>query len=505
MNNGENKSVVIIGGGLGGLFTGAILAKEGLRVTILEKNATVGGGLQSFRRFGETFDTGMHVVGGMEPGGNIRRICEYLGIADEARLRPVDADCTDELHFLEDHQCYRLAKGKENFIQSLVCYFPDEEEELRTYVRDIFAIADSIDLFNLRPSEDYMTGLPANALMAASDFIAERIRDPRLRSILAYMNPLYGGIEGVTPAYIHAIISALYIHGASRFIGGTWHFAETLADYIRAHGGEVLTGEAVETLDIEDRMVKTVKTKKGHVFTADYVVSDVHPCTLLPMMNGKGFTKAFRTRLQEIPNTYSAFSVYLKMKPEAFPYINHSVYMMTRYADVWHFGDSRLPWPLGLLMMTPPVEDQGPWAHTVLLTVPMTFDAVRPWEDTVTGHRGADYLAWKENCTEKILQLVEQVYPHIRESIDAVNTASPLTIRDYYGCKGGTLSGFVKDCHNPALTNIPVVTKVHNLLLTGQNINLHGFCGVPLTAINTAEAILGRNTVIHHINACTKH
>ena len=44
-----NKTAIIIGGGLGGLFTGAILAKEGLRVTVLEKNATAGGGLQTFR------------------------------------------------------------------------------------------------------------------------------------------------------------------------------------------------------------------------------------------------------------------------------------------------------------------------------------------------------------------------------------------------------------------------------------------------------------------------
>ena len=90
--NDNNKSVVIIGAGLGGLFCGAILAKEGYDVTILEKNATIGGGLQSFRRFGETFDTGMHVVGGMRHGGNIWRICRYLGIVDRVRLLDVDDD-----------------------------------------------------------------------------------------------------------------------------------------------------------------------------------------------------------------------------------------------------------------------------------------------------------------------------------------------------------------------------------------------------------------------------
>lgn len=95
------NNVVIIGGGLGGLFCGAILAKEGLRVTVLEKNATIGGGLQTFTRFGEVFDTGMHVVGGLQPGGNIWRICRYLGIEDKIRVRDVDADCADSLYFAE--------------------------------------------------------------------------------------------------------------------------------------------------------------------------------------------------------------------------------------------------------------------------------------------------------------------------------------------------------------------------------------------------------------------
>ncbi len=49
------KTTVIIGGGLGGLFAGAILSREGFKVTVLEKNDTAGGGLQNFRRFGMKF------------------------------------------------------------------------------------------------------------------------------------------------------------------------------------------------------------------------------------------------------------------------------------------------------------------------------------------------------------------------------------------------------------------------------------------------------------------
>jgi all-trans-retinol 13,14-reductase len=50
------------------------------------------------------------------------------------------------------------------------------------------------------------------------------------------------------------------------------------------------------------------------------------------------------------------------------------------------------------------------------------------------------------------------------------------------------------------LSQLPIWTKVKNLLLTGQNINLHGICGVPLTAVNTVEALVGQNKLIEKIN-----
>ena len=82
MNN-TGKDIVVIGGGLGGLMTGALLAKEGFRVTVLEKNHIIGGGLQCFHRHGSIFETGMHILGGFMPGGTLHKICAYLGIIDQ--------------------------------------------------------------------------------------------------------------------------------------------------------------------------------------------------------------------------------------------------------------------------------------------------------------------------------------------------------------------------------------------------------------------------------------
>ncbi len=61
----EQYDVVIIGSGLGGLACGTILAKEGYKVCILEKNKQIGGNLQTYVRDRVIFDSGVHYVGGL--------------------------------------------------------------------------------------------------------------------------------------------------------------------------------------------------------------------------------------------------------------------------------------------------------------------------------------------------------------------------------------------------------------------------------------------------------
>ena len=500
------KTAVIIGAGLGGLFTGALLAKEGFKVTILEKNATIGGGLQTFQRFGEAFDTGMHIVGGLSPDGNIMKICKYLGIADKIQIRDVDDDCTDRLYFDEDKSVYDVAKGKEGFVESLAAYFPEERENLQRYVAAICELADQVDLFNLRHSNGVMNlfAHSKDFLMAATGFIAKYIQNKKLQYILAYMNPLYGGRADFTPAYIHAVISVLYLKGACRFVGGSSRFADLLADVVTAHGGTVSVNEKVTSIDVTDRKVEQIRTSKGNTYQADYYISAIHPCSMLKMVDEKAFPKSYRERLEIVPNAYSAFSLFIKLKPNSFPYINHSEFYMTKYEDVWDFGSTTKPWPLGFLFMTPPKTDQGEYASKVIVMAPMAFELAKEWENTTVGKRGKDYEAWKEKQTEALLDKVEDIHPGFRQCIDKINTASPLTIRDFYDVKDGSICGFSKDSNNIALSQLPVVTKVSNLYLTGQNITLHGFCGVPLTAITTCEAILGINHIIDKINECTE-
>ena len=497
----QNKSVAIIGGGLGGLFCGALLAKEGLRVTVIEKNTGIGGGLQSFQRFGITFDAGMHIVGGMNEGGSIYRICKYLGIIDRMSLLPVDDDCIDRLHFVEDGATYSIAKGMKGFVESLAVHFPGQRENLQQYVDAMFRLTQETDLFYLRPSRSNIFMHSEDFLLPVGEFIAKYITDSHLQSVLAYMNPLYAGKADTTPAYVHSIINVLYINGACRFVGGSQLFAEELKAYIEEHGGSVLTGDPAVKVISEERTIKELVTRSGRLVSADYFVSSVHPCSLLKLLDDSQiFPKAFRTRLEEIPNSYSAFTLYVKLKEDRVPYFNHTRYCVSRYDAIWHYSRYDAQWPRGVMYLTPPEKNQGTYSRKMIITSPMQWEAVERWKDTSLGHRTEDYQQWKQQCADRMLTLLEKAMPGIRDSIEAVNTASPLTIRDYYDVRNGSMYGYIKECGNIAKSQMNVVTKVSNLFFTGQNVNLHGFCGVPLTAISTCEAILGSNYLIDRLN-----
>lgn len=496
-----NKSAIIIGGGLGGLFTGAILAKEGLKVTIVEKNTTLGGGLQSFVRFGEIFDTGMHIIGGMRPGGSVRRILQYLGIFDQVKVLDVDDDCMDVLYFASDKKSFTLRAGREAFVEGLSQYFPEERQNLNDYIDAMERVANELDLFYLRPTTRDMFDHTSEFLSRTEDFIAKYIQNPRLRSIVAYLAPLYGGTADMTPAFVHSVITLLYLNGSSRFIGGSQQFADLLGDYIRQHGGTIILNDPIDRIYSDNQLVSYVMTKKGVRLEGDYYISDVHPCTLISLLdNPSVLPLMYRKRLNNIPNSFSAFTVNIKLKPNTFKYENHTVYYSEDYDRIWKLGDANETWPCGFLYTTPPDENQGEYASKIILTVPMTWDKVKRWEDSTIGHRPAEYKLWKEECANIIISKMEEMHPGFRDCIDRINTASPLTIRDYYAVKEGSMYGFSKDYKNIIYSQLIVQTKALNLLLTGQCVSLHGFCGVPLTAIKTCEGILGADYIINKIN-----
>ena len=501
-----NNTVIIIGGGLGGLFTGAFLAKDGYLVTVIEKNKTIGGGLQTFERYGHVFETGMHILGGFRPGGSLDKMCEYLGIRRDLSIKAMDNDCIDTVTYLSDNTTYRIPEGRDAFVKYLQGQFPHENANIERYVEKIYSIANEVDFFYLRKGNNSIFAHSEEFMWPADELISHYIGDPRLQDLLGFINPMYGGVKGHTPAYIHALITVLHLDGADRFVGGSLQLAEALARVIEENGGSIVSDEEVVKVHVgsarDRKLVEEVITNKGKTYKGDCYVSSIHPCTLLDKIDEHAFTKSFRERLRSVPNTYSSFGIYISFKPNSFPYINHTCYFQDDYGIVWNHGDyDAASWPRGFMYMTPPDHDSdSKFASRMVVNCIMSYDVVKKWSDSAPMKRGQEYDAWKLEHVKKVLAKLELLHPGIGQMIEHITASSPLTIRDYYSVKEGALYGFRRDCKNIALSQLSVFSKVKNLFFTGQCVNLHGICGVPLTAINTVEAITANPDFIDKIN-----
>ena len=368
-----NKEVIVIGAGLGGLFSAALLSKEGMKVTVIEKNRKPGGGMQSYNRKGAVFDTDMHVITSMFEGGSVYRLCRYLGILNDICIENVADGISDKIYVAEDNSVYNISAGREGFMQSLLHYFPDEEHDICAYVKALDAITDEMDLFLLRNSRQNVFVQNADFFMPVDQFISKYIHNLKLRRLLAYMNVLYAGDCRVTPAYLHAVIAVLLQKGVSRFKGGTYRFVEVLVRFIQAHGGTVITGEGVSDIIVEGDKVKYVKTDAGRVLSADVYISSIHPAVLLDLLSDRfAVSKSYYAQLQGTEDSCSAFILNIKLKKDSFPYMRYSSYYFESYESVW--SANRKGVITKFMFLTPPVQDQGEYAHTLCITVPMDWN-----------------------------------------------------------------------------------------------------------------------------------
>ncbi len=495
------KSVIIIGAGLGGLFTGALLARNGLKVTVVEKNHIAGGGLQTFRRYGHTFETGMHIVGGFQPGGTLHRICRYLGILDQLDLIKMPEDCLAEVICALDGTHYYIPQGRAAFTDYLISLFPQQEQGIRRYVDSIYQIAGEIDLFNLRSSSS--PEVLERYDIPVDTYLKQFTSDSRLLCLLAFLKMLYGG-SGNTPAYIHALIHVLYLNGTYMFGQSSQQLADVLMQIIRSHEGEVITGREVEDIRIENRSVAYIGLKGGERLTADLYVSSLHINQLMRLCGDEAFSRATKSRIQTIHNSCSAFKVYYEIKPGAFPLLDSPVFINGDTERVWISLHQEDMWPKEMALFMTSQQQNAAGHHMLMAMCTMPFETVEEWHESKLGARPEAYLRWKEDQMARVTSFIEAQYLGFAQSVVSCFASSPLSFRDWLGAPEGSIFGLRKEAGSLLTSQLPVRSKVDNLFLTGQCINLHGICGVPLTAIQTAEAILGQNSILDAIHQSEK-
>ena len=501
----ESVDIVVMGSGLGGLVCATIFAKEGFNVLVLEKNNQYGGNLQTFVRDRCIFDTGVHYIGGLKKGQNLFQYFHYLGIADKLRLQRMDLDGFDMVTFDNDSNEYPYAQGGENFVAQLSRYFPEEGEGIKRFYGKMTEICQSFPLYRLNAEEAYQWNEEILSLKV-SEVIESCTSNPKLKAVLAGTNLLYAGMEDKTPFYVHALSINSYIESAWRCINGGGQIAKLLIKEIRNHGGRVLKYKEVSQFHIEDGLLRAVSTTDGSTYRASSFISNIDPKKTLDLIGDYPVRKSYINHIRQAENTMSSFSLYIVLKPERLPYLNKNYYHFKDESSVWsNIHYSVEDWPAGYMVSMNARSENDQWADGMTVFTYMRYEEVKAWENTRntvadTEDRGEDYERFKLEKTEIMLDELEKKFPGLREHIHATYVSTPLTYRDYIGSETGGMYGFVKDANHPLKNYLPPRTKIKNLLLTGQSVNMHGILGVTISAVLTCAELLGKDYLLGKIN-----
>lgn len=494
----SSKKIVIIGGGLGGLITAIILQKNNYNVTIVEKNSRVGGLLQSFKRKGCIFDTGMHYIGSLDKGQVMYKIFNYLKIYDKLDLQRMDSDGYDV--FRIGNKEYKFPFGWDNFAMQMNEYFPDEEKAISTYIQKIKEVANSHDLYNLRLPIKFDISTTLSLEQGISDFIKSITNNTDLQNVLSAFNSIYAGKKGSSSLYMHSVIHNYYNNSAYKIKGGGEVVAKALESEFKSLGGKVFINQEISKFTFENKKIVSAISKNKEIFNADYFISNMHPSLTIKLIDDGIVRKSYKNRILRLKNTISTFGVHVRLKDNIFPNMNYN-YHRYLHNDVWGVDNyDNTTWPHEYLIYTPALKKGVNTSNCFSVYSYMKFEEVEKWKDSNPKNRPQEYIDWKKLKSKRLLDLVEVDFPEIKGKIDYIECLSPLSYKNYLNNVEGEIYGIEHDFNNALHSHVFPSTKVKNLFLTGQNINMHGMLGVALGSMLTANEFVSLESIVKTIN-----
>lgn len=484
--------VIIIGAGLGGLVCGHILSQAGLRVHVLEQGRQTGGCIQSYHRRGRDYDTGFHYVGGLGDGQSLHNVFSRLGLLS---LPWLQMDTEFEQMRIGGHE-FRLSQGFELFVKTLSEDFPQERNGIQSYATLLRnTVNQQFSLLNphVQPTSAFNL-FEINAWQ----YLSETFHNPLLIDVLSGASLKMELRKNTLPLFTFCHGNANYMESSWRLKVGGSHIAQKLAEGIYSHGGEITCRAEVEELVEKGGKIVAARCTNGEIYEGNTFISDIHPSQTCDLVKHSECLKTvYRHRMSRLENTFGMLTVSLLLKPGLLPYFNHNRYVY-RHTGVWDFYHPGKP-AEGIMLSCRVPEDGSKYTRQVDLLTPVAWEECARWANTAVGHRGEDYIAWKEKIADDCIALAEESLPGLKEMYEQRYISTPLTYHNYTHAPQGTAYGVRKDAGNALMTLLSVRTPVPNLLLTGQNLMLHGVCGVTMTALFTCAEIVGREWMWRYV------
>jgi C-3',4' desaturase CrtD len=486
--------VVVIGAGVGGLTTAALLAKRGFDVTVLEAHVEPGGCAATFFHKGYRFDVGATLVGGFHPGGPHQIVGERLGITWP--VRPVEPAMQVHLPsqvIMRWGDADRWRAERQRAFGSQAEKFWSMQERAADAVWDFSArvpawpIASAHDvghlIATLRPEL-----IPIGPLAFTSMRTWAKAAGARGSDLMAFLDgQLLIAAQGVAReinGLYGAVALDLYRRGVMHVEGGVGNIAETLASAVQSQGGQVLyrhevtairRGEVSSPGARRPRPYK-IETKRGS-FEADVVVANLTPWALVKLW-GDEAPSSLRQRVRNLKPISSAFMAYLGVDDAAIEdEIDHHQVIVDPTKPLGE-GNSVF------VSISPRWDRRAPQGQRAITI--STHTRVAEWYALTENEQAFEER--KQQYLERLIDAASIALPKLKQSIRLAMPGTPLTFERFTQRVNGMVGGFPQKSLWASWA--PHASRDRGLWLVGDSVFPgQSTAGVTLGALRVAREI----------------
>lgn len=295
---------IIIGAGLGGLISGAKLAKEGKKVLIIEQHDRPGGCATTFRRKDFTLEVGLHEMDGLDRSDMKTRIFTDLAVFNHVEFLKVP----EFYHFIQGDYEFTMPHDPEVAKLKLVAEFPDEEEGIMAY-------------FNQLMSKPKRNIEEEHLEKSVGEFLDSIIQNNRLKLILLGNLGYFHDDPYTLSLSYYSIAQSSYFKGGGNFIkGGSQKLSDCLAQVIEKNGGVVLLKHMVKNILVSDNKAigvsyfkKTSPEELIEDFADDIIANNSVPSVANEMLPEE-YGKRLADQVSDIRPGASLSTLYLGFK-----------------------------------------------------------------------------------------------------------------------------------------------------------------------------------------------
>ncbi|MFE3575523.1 phytoene desaturase family protein [Lysinibacillus sp. NPDC059133] len=484
MNNSDNQyDIIVIGSGLAGLTSAALLTQSGYKVLVLEQHYFVGGLAHTFKRSNYIFDSAIHVIGGGEEGGEIYNLYNKLGLLDQIKFTRIDPMITVKI----EDELFSIPGELDKFKSLLQTLFPVEQASIRNVIDEIKYIGSLKGNYNT----DVLKRIIELEKTSFKEYLDEHFTHPHIKLLLSSL-VLFAGVSIDELSTFKMInIMASYNGGAFYPKGNSQQLSNVLKKYILESGCKVIVNRKVEKILFNGSDVEGVVDHRGNHYKAKTIISNADiKNTFTQMMDEKLLPQSFKKQLRNLKNSYSAVVLYGVIKNKDWNQTDFS--HETVYISEKNIENSRD------FCFDPLNNDNVPVISFCCPSVSETSLAPKGYSIiNVMSLCDSHYLEkirdekGKEFIVDKYLNMLEKKIPGIKERLHFYEFATPRTIHRFTLNDGGSIYGWMKNTIRIGTDMFGPETPIKGLYLTGHwSQSAHGVYGVMRSGRLTAEKIM---------------